>query len=132
MDCKMDKKYWTNFDLLDAVKTISAQKGLVYTKAHFSVAEELLFQIGDLSIHSSQSEEDKKLIKNFRCKYIRVINHFKQWHNNYSGPAAQQYGMQEFCKLKQKNNSYYCHERSKDTLFQTPTFSKWIPCQRKL
>ena len=90
MDCKMDKKYWTNFDLLDAVKAISAQKGLVYTKAHFSVAEELLFQIGDLSIHSSQSEEDKKLIKNFRSKYIRVINQFKQWRNNYSGPAAQQ------------------------------------------
>ena len=88
MDCKMDKKYWTNFDLLDAVKTISAQKGLVYTKAHFSVAEELLFQIGDLSIHSSQSEEDKELIKKFRSKYIHVINQFKQWRNNYSGPAA--------------------------------------------
>ena len=38
----MDKNDWTNFDLLNAVKTIRAQKGLPYTKAHFSVAEELL------------------------------------------------------------------------------------------
>ena len=77
MDCKMDKEYWTNFDLLDAVKTICAQKGLAYTKSNSSVAEELLFQIGELSIHSSQSEEDKIRIDNFRCKYIRVINQFK-------------------------------------------------------
>ena len=105
MDCKMDKEYWTNFDLLDAVKTICAQKGLAYTKSNSSVAEELLFQIGELSIHSSQSEEDKIRIDNFRCKYIRVVNQFKTWRNNFSGPAAQQYGMQEFCKLKQKNNS---------------------------
>ena len=52
----MDKKYWTNFDLLDAVKTISAQKGVSYTKANLGVAEELLYQTGEFSFHSSQSE----------------------------------------------------------------------------
>ena len=65
----MDKNYWTNFDLLDAVKTISAQKSLSYTKAHLSVAE-LLYQTGELSCHSSQSEEDKLYIKQFRNKIM--------------------------------------------------------------
>ena len=66
----MDKKYWTNFDLLDAVKTISAQKTVSYTKANLSVAEELLYQTGELSCYSSQSEEDKLYIKQFRNKIM--------------------------------------------------------------
>ena len=101
----MDKKYWTNFDLLDAVKTISAQKGLPYTKAHDIVAEEILYQLGELSIRTSQSEEDKLLITNFRNKYFRVIKQFKSWRNNFEHPAAQNYGKKEFWKLKEKNSS---------------------------
>ena len=98
----MDKKYWTNFDLLDAVKTISAQKGVSYTKANLGVAEELLYQTGELSFHSSQSEEDKLYIKQFRAKYFSVIKHFQKWHNNFNSLTAQEFGLQEFCKLKEK------------------------------
>ena len=101
----MDKKYWTNFDLLDAVKTISAQKGVSYTKANLGVAEELLYQTGELSFHSSQSEEDKLYIKQFRAKYFNVIKQFKKWRNNFNSLTAQEFGMREFCKLKEKNNS---------------------------
>ena len=42
------------------MKTISAQKGVSYTKANLGVAE-LLYQTGELSFHSSHSEEDKYL-----------------------------------------------------------------------
>ena len=69
----MDKKHWTNFDLLDAVKRISSQNGLSYLKKdHKIVAEEILNELGELSIDSSQSEDDKLLISNFRRKYFRV------------------------------------------------------------
>ena len=101
----MDKKYWTNFDLLDAVKTISAQKGLAYTKAHYTVAEEILYQLGEISINSSPSEEDKSFIKNFRGKIYKIIRKFTTWHNSFQHPGAQNFGNEIFWELKEKNNS---------------------------
>ena len=102
----MDKKYWTNFDLLDAVKRISSQNGLSYlNKGHEVVAEEILNELGELSIDSSQSEEDKKLISNFKMKYFRVVKKFKPYRNKFDSPAIQEYGLQTFWKIENKNIS---------------------------
>ena len=99
----MDKKYWTNFDLLDAVKRISSQNGLSYlNKGHEVVAEEILNELGELSIDSSQSEEDKKLISNFKMKYFRVVKKFKPYRNKFDSPAIQEYGLQIFWKIEKK------------------------------
>ena len=41
MACEIDKKYWTNFDLFDAVKKICKQEGLPYNKSSYKLAEKL-------------------------------------------------------------------------------------------
>ena len=106
MDFEMDKKYWTNFDLLDAAKRISSQNGLTYSnKAHKIVAEEILNELGELSIDSSQSDEDKLLISNFKKKYFRVVTKFKRYHNNFETSIIQDYGMQTFWTIKNRKSS---------------------------
>ena len=106
MDCETENKYWTNFDLLDAVKRISSQNGLsYYNKSHTIVAEEILHELGELSINSSQSDEDKLLISNFRTKYFYVVKKFKPFRNNFETSASQDYGNHIFWKLKDNRNS---------------------------
>ena len=106
MDFEMDKKYWTNFDLLDAVKRVSAQNSLSYSKQQYKiVAEEILHELGELSIHSSQSDEDRELISKFSKKYFRVVSKFKPYRNNFERPDIQTYGNEIFWTLKEKNIS---------------------------
>ena len=78
----------TDFDLLDAVKRNSARHSLSYLKQqHKIVAEEILHELGELSIHSSQSEEDKLLISKFSRQYFRVVTKFKPYNNNFKKPG---------------------------------------------
>ena len=106
MDFEMEKNYWTNFDLLDAVKRISARNSLPYLRQqHPIVAEEILHELGELSIHSSQSEEDKLLISKFSRQYFRVVTKFKPYSNNFETPGIQSYGNEIFWNLKKNNIS---------------------------
>ena len=49
---------WTNFDAFAAAKRICAQNELaLFKKSYTVVAKEILLELGELSISSSQSEE---------------------------------------------------------------------------
>ena len=92
----MEKKYWTNFDLLEEVKTICAEKKLPpFAKGHNAVAEKLLQLIGEKDI----SDKD---IHNFKCRYFRVMKKFKTSHGNYEHPKVKEYGNKLFVVLKDK------------------------------
>ena len=104
MDFEGENECWTNFDLLDAVKRISAQNALPYYKGHKIVAEELLYELGELSIDCSQSDEDRLLVSNFRKTYIYVIQKFKSYHNNFESPAVQDFGKQIFWEVKKRRS----------------------------
>ena len=94
----MEKKYWTNFDLLEEVKTICAEKKLPpFAKGHNAVAEKLLQLIGEKDI----SDKD---IHNFKCRYFRVMQKFKPSHGNYEHPKVKEYGNEVFVVLKDKED----------------------------
>ena len=46
---------WTNFDLFNAVKKICEEKGLSLYTQHRMVAQEILYELGEISIDSTQS-----------------------------------------------------------------------------
>jgi len=71
MDGDLNKKYWTNFDLLKEGQRICTENKLpCFTKGHDKVAVEILDLLGEISLSSSPSQEDKNVITNFKKKYF--------------------------------------------------------------
>ena len=102
MSCESNN-YWTNFDLFYAVKRICEEKNVSMYKRHKLVAEDILYELGELSINSTQSDEEKKLIQSFTMKYFRVISKFEPYRMNFERPAIQNYGREIFWTIKDKN-----------------------------
>ena len=64
---------WTNFDLFNAVKKICEEKGLSLYTQHRMVAQEILYELGEISIDSTESDEDKKLITSFTFFFLSYL-----------------------------------------------------------
>ena len=113
MDGDLNKKYWTNFDLLKEVQRICTENKLpCFTKGHDKVAVEILDLLGEISLSSSPSQEDKNVITNFKKKYFRVIKKFKPYKQNYEKPTIKEFGNEIFWEIKEKNNSNNSQEMS--------------------
>ena len=62
MDGDLNKKYWTNFDLLKEVQRICTENKLpCFTKGHEKVAVEILDLLGEICLSSSPSQDDKNV-----------------------------------------------------------------------
>ena len=97
-------KCWTNFDLLNAVKKISHERGLSWKKESRTVAQEILYNLGEISHNTSPSEEEKLVIDRFRRKYFRVISKFIPYNNKFKGSKIEEYGLEIFWRIKDKED----------------------------